>query len=105
MLRFPRRYPEEGRVHAIDFAPLLPEGVTLEDGSGTSWAIEEYSNEGASDSDPSASLVDEPTISGTKVLILVRDGVAGVTYLHTVSVATSDGETLVEKATAKVTDL
>jgi hypothetical protein len=103
MIRFAQRYTTEGRVHSIDFAPDLPDGVTLEDGS-TAWQIEVYADEGTTDSDPDSTLVDDPLISGTKVMILVRDGVDGVTYKHIVSVAGSNGETYTQPATGKVID-
>jgi hypothetical protein len=53
---------------------------------------------------PSGITVSSDMIDGTQVQFLIADGVAGVNYKVTVTITTSDGETLVGIGSLKVRD-
>ena len=88
--RFSPKDPLESMTLSVDFAALL--------GTATISAaqVSATRHAGAADASPSAILVGQAQVSGTRVAQRVAGGVDGCTYLLRYSVTSSTGDTWVE---------
>lgn len=87
MKSFDPKRPGEAVTLAFDFAPLLPEGVTITSADPVTvgvWAGE--------DADPAAIIVGSPVLYSAIVLQRVQGGLLDVDYLPTARVILSDGQ-------------
>lgn len=84
--RFPNKHHLEDATLEFDFAASMASGVTISQIITAS--IEVLAGE---DPDPSSVLDGVAAASGTRILVPIKDGLPGVSYLFTVEVLLSDG--------------
>jgi hypothetical protein len=88
-MNFDPKRSMEKEIFTVDFAPLLPDGVTI---LSAAWSISVV--EGVDPAAP-AMLIGSASISGSKVNQMIGGGVGDVLYAPVCTAQTSDDRTLV----------